>query len=315
MRRPGRAAARRRNLREGGVLRSAGNLLQGLLALAESGLDGVNAAAFLFIKTLLTGGVRSSPDPPALNRDEAGSLPSALSLSSRRSYRGSHIVRPASNGVVQSGGRRGRPLLFLPETYPLRAKTVEDREILELIDPVADSIGLSIVRVRLMGGTLRRRLQVMAERPADNDIDVGECARLSRAMSEVLDAADPIAGEYLLEVSSPGIDRPLTRLKDFDLFEGLEARLETDRMIEGRKRFKGLVAGTDGDNIAIDLDGEDETALIPFDWLVDAKLVMNDALLKRGAAIRAARGEPEDDGLPQGAPEDPHNAKTSEDDA
>jgi ribosome maturation factor RimP len=134
-------------------------------------------------------------------------------------------------------------------------------------------------------------------------------------MSEVLDAADPIAGEYLLEVSSPGIDRPLTRLKDFDLFEGLEARLETDRMIEGRKRFKGIVAGTDGDNIAIDLDGEEETALIPFDWLVDAKLVMNDALLKRGAAIRAARGEPEDDGLPEGGPEDQNNAKTSEDDA
>jgi len=207
----------------------------------------------------------------------------------------------------------------LPETNPLRAKTVEDREILELIDPVAESIGLSIVRVRLMGGTLRRRLQVMAERPSDNDIDVGECARLSRAMSEVLDAADPIAGEYLLEVSSPGIDRPLTRLKDFDLFEGLEARLESDRMIEGRKRFKGILAGTDGDSIAIDLDGEDDTALIPFDWLVDAKLVMNDALLKRGAAIRAARGEPEDDGLPahspqDGAPDDT-NAKTSEDDA
>jgi ribosome maturation factor RimP len=201
----------------------------------------------------------------------------------------------------------------------LRAKTVEDREILELVDPVADSIGLEIVRVRLMGGTLRRRLQIMAERPADNDIAVEECARLSRAMSEVLDAADPIAGEYLLEVSSPGIDRPLTRLKDFDLFEGLEARLESDRMIEGRKRFKGILAGTDGDSIAIDLDGEDDTALIPFDWLVDAKLVMNDALLKRGAAIRAARGEPEDDGLPAHSPEDgapdDTNAKTSEDDA
>ena len=197
----------------------------------------------------------------------------------------------------------------------MRAKTVEDRHILELIDPIAESVGLDIVRVRLMGGTLRRRLQVMAERPSDNDIAVEECARLSRAMSEVLDVADPIAGEYLLEVSSPGIDRPLTRLKDFDLFEGLEARLETDRMIEGRKRFKGIVAGTDGDNVAIDLDGEDDTALIPFDWLVDAKLVMNDALLKRGAAIRAARGEPEDDELPEGAPEDKTNTKTSEDDA
>ena len=176
----------------------------------------------------------------------------------------------------------------------MRAKTAEDRALLELIDPVAESLGLDIVRVRLMGGTLRRRLQIMAERPSDNDIAVEECARLSRAVSEVLDAADPIHGEYLLEVSSPGVDRPLTRLKDFDLFEGFEARLETDRMIEGRKRFKGVIAGTDGDNAAMDLDGEEDTALIPFDWITDAKLVMNDALLNRGAAIRAARGEPED---------------------
>ncbi|KAK0331581.1 hypothetical protein LTR94_028368, partial [Friedmanniomyces endolithicus] len=129
----------------------------------------------------------------------------------------------------------------------------------------------------------------MAERNLDHDISVEECARLSRAVSEVLDAADPISGEYLLEVSSPGIDRPLTRLIDFDLFEGLEARLETDRMVEGRKRFKGVVAGTEGENIAIDLDGEDETALIPFAWLADAKLVLTDELLKRGAALRAAR--------------------------
>ena len=176
----------------------------------------------------------------------------------------------------------------------LRAKTAEDRALLELIDPVAESLGLDIVRVRLMGGTLRRRLQIMAERPADNDIAVEECARLSRAVSEVLDAADPIAGEYLLEVSSPGIDRPLTRMKDFDLFEGFEARLETDRMIEGRKRFKGVLAGTENANVCIDLDGEEDTALIPFEWVSDAKLVLNDALMNRGAAIRAARGEPED---------------------
>ncbi|NBB52585.1 ribosome maturation factor RimP [Rhizobium sp. CRIBSB] len=186
----------------------------------------------------------------------------------------------------------------------MRAKTAEDRALLELIDPVAESLGLEIVRVRLMGGTLRRRLQIMAERPSDNDIAVEECARLSRAVSEVLDAADPISGEYLLEVSSPGVDRPLTRLKDFDLFEGFEARLETDRVIEGRKRFKGVVAGTEDDNVCIDLDGEDDTALIPFEWVSDAKLVLNDALMNRGAAIRAARGEPEDidsDG-PDGGP-------------
>jgi len=173
----------------------------------------------------------------------------------------------------------------------LKAKTVEDRALLELIEPVAESLGLDIVRVRLMGGTLRRRLQIMAERPGDHDIAVEECARLSRAVSEIFDAADPIAGEYLLEVSSPGIDRPLTRLSDFDLFEGYEARLETDRMVEGRKRFKGVLAGAEDDNIAIDLEGEDETALIPFEWLVDAKLVLTDELMKAGAEKRAARNE------------------------
>jgi ribosome maturation factor RimP len=184
-------------------------------------------------------------------------------------------------------------LFWIPRA--LKAKTVEDRALLELIEPVAESIGLAIVRVRLMGGTLRRRLQVMAERPSDHDIAVEECARLSRAISEVLDAADPISGEYLLEVSSPGIDRPLTRLEDFDTFEGFEARLETDRMVEGRKRFKGLVAGVEGDNVCIDLEGEDETALLPFAWLVDAKLVLTDELLKAGAARRAARQETEED--------------------
>ncbi|MFC0633906.1 ribosome maturation factor RimP [Brevundimonas balnearis] len=187
----------------------------------------------------------------------------------------------------------------------MRAKTAEDRQLLELIEPVAESLGLDVVRVRLMGGTQRRRLQIMAERAADHDISVEECARLSRAVSEVFDAADPIAGEYLLEVSSPGIDRPLTRLTDFDLFEGHEARLETDRLVEGRRRFRGLIAGTEDANVLIDLEGEDETALIPFDWLADAKLVLTDALMKRGAELRAQRGEPSDDGLP--AEQDPND--------
>ena len=193
----------------------------------------------------------------------------------------------------------------------MRAKTAEDRALLELIDPVAESLGLAIVRVRLMGGTVRRRLQIMGERVKDHDISVEECARLSRAVAEVLDVADPISGEYLLGVSSPGIDRPLTRLIDFSLFEGFEARLETDRMVEGRKRFKGLLAGVEGDNVAIDLDGEDDTALIPFEWLADAKLVLTDDLLKRGAALRLERGEPEDDGLPDGEPLDDKTNPTS----
>jgi ribosome maturation factor RimP len=189
--------------------------------------------------------------------------------------------------------RPGPPLLFW--NFHLRAKTGEDRKLLEIIDPIAEAEGLSIVRLRLMGGTLRRRLQIMAERPEDHDIDVEALARLSRAISEVLDAADPIAGEYLLEVSSPGIDRPLTRLMDFDLFKGFEARLETDRLVENRKRFKGVIAGIEGDNVAMDLEGETDTALIPFAWISDAKLLLTDELLKRGAEQRALRTTDETD--------------------
>jgi ribosome maturation factor RimP len=175
----------------------------------------------------------------------------------------------------------------------MRGKTAEDARLLELLDPVAEAAGYEIVRLRLMGGEHARRLQVMAERPSDGEMNVEDCAKLSRALSEVLDAADPISGEYTLEVSSPGVDRPLTRLKDFETYEGYEARVELDRLAEGRKRFKGLLAGVDGDQVAIDLEGEDETALIPFSWISEAKLVLTDELMKRGAEMRAARVQSE----------------------
>ncbi|MBS0491394.1 MULTISPECIES: ribosome maturation factor RimP [unclassified Phenylobacterium] len=170
----------------------------------------------------------------------------------------------------------------------MRGKTAEDRRLLELLDPVAEAAGYEIVRLRLMGGEEARRLQIMAETP-EGEMVVEDCARLSRAISEVMDAADPIAGEYTLEVSSPGVDRPLTRLKDFENYDGFEARIELDRVAEGRKRFRGVLAGVEGDAIGIDLEGEDSTAMIPFEWIVDAKLILTDALMKRGADERAAR--------------------------
>ncbi len=176
----------------------------------------------------------------------------------------------------------------------MRARTPEDRRLVELLDPVAQACGYEIVRLRLMGGGAQgRNLQIMAERPSDGDMDIADCAKLSRAISDVLDAADPISGEYRLEVSSPGVDRPLTRLKDFVAFEGYEAKLELDRLAEGRKRFKGVLSGVetvDGvDHVGIDLEGEAETALVPFAWIVDAKLSLTDDLLKRGAEKRAER--------------------------
>ena len=170
----------------------------------------------------------------------------------------------------------------------MRGKTAEDHQLLELLDPVAEAAGYEIVRLRLMGGDHARRLQIMAE-DFEGSMVVEDCARLARALSEVMDAADPIAGEYTLEVSSPGIDRHLTRLKDFVAWEGYEARLEIDRMAEGRKRFKGELAGVEGDLVAINLEGEEETAMLPFAWLVEAKLVVTDALMAAGARARADR--------------------------
>ena len=173
----------------------------------------------------------------------------------------------------------------------MRAKTPEDRKLIETFDPIADELGLDIVRVRLMGSNRpggARRLQIMAERKSDGEINVNECARLSRAVSTYIEEADPIEGEYVLEVSSPGIDRPLTRLKDFATYEGYEARIELDRLAEGRKRFRGVLAGIEDDHVAIDLEGEEDTAMIPFAWVIEAKLVLTDELIKRGVEARAA---------------------------
>jgi ribosome maturation factor RimP len=185
----------------------------------------------------------------------------------------------------------------------VRGKTQEDRDLIEMLDPVAETLGYEIVRLRLMGGSEQRRLQIMAEHPlledgSGGDMNVEDCARLSRAVSEVLDAADPIAGEYTLEVSSPGVDRPLTRLKDFDDYAGLEARIELDRVAEGRKRFKGELAGIEDDQVGLNIEGEDDvTVYFPFAWIIDAKLVMNDTLMKRGADQRAARIQSDNDDL------------------
>ncbi len=170
----------------------------------------------------------------------------------------------------------------------MRGKTAEDRQLLELLDPVAEAAGYEIVRLRMMGGEARRTLQIMAE-DQNGEMIVEDCAKLSRALSEVLDAADPIKGDYVLEVSSPGVDRPLTRLKDFEAYEGFEARLELDRLADNRKRFKGILAGVEDGNVMIDLEGEEETTLVPFGWIADAKLVLTDELMKRGADERAAR--------------------------
>lgn len=153
-----------------------------------------------------------------------------------------------------------------------------------IIAPVVESAGFCLVRLRLMGGK-RKVLQVMAERE-DGSMNVDDCATLSSALSDFLDAEDPIEGDYLLEVSSPGIDRPLTRLCDFSRWQGHEARIELHAASDGRKRFKGVLGGLDGNDVLV------ETAAgvlkLPFGAIADAKLVLTDKLIEED--LRARNG-------------------------
>ncbi len=158
----------------------------------------------------------------------------------------------------------------------LIAKAAIDRRIAEIITPVVEDMGFEVVRVRLMSGK-ETVLQIMVQRP-DGQIEVDECGQISTALSAVLDVEDPILDVYNLEVSSPGIDRPLTRMKDFDQWEGFEAKIETDELIDGRRRFKGQLAGTEGDEVLITIP--EGTIGLKFEWLSDAKLVLTDELIR-----------------------------------
>ena len=161
----------------------------------------------------------------------------------------------------------------------LIAKTAIDRRLAALVQPVIEGLGYELVRIRLMSGKTKI-LQIMADRP-DGGINVDDCAKISTALSASLDVEDPIEDNYTLEVSSPGIDRPLTRLKDFDVWNGYEARVGTTELIDGRRRFKGFLAGTEGDEVLITIQegGEDVTIGLNFEWLSDAKLLLTDDLI------------------------------------
>jgi len=173
----------------------------------------------------------------------------------------------------------------------LIAKTAIDRRLAEILTPVIEGMGFELVRIRLMGGKTKT-LQVMAERP-EGGIEVDDCAEISTAISAVLDVEDPIDEAYTLEVSSPGIDRPLTRLKDFDTWEGYEAKLETAEMIDGRRRFKGVLAGVEDNDVLIEIDGpqnERVTIGLDYTWLSDAKLVLTDELIREMLRARKEAG-------------------------
>ncbi len=172
----------------------------------------------------------------------------------------------------------------------LVAHTAIDRRLAAIVAPVIEGMGFELVRLRLMAGKTRI-LQIMADRP-EGGIEVDDCAEISTVVSAALDVEDPLEDAYVLEVSSPGIDRPLTRLKDFEAWEGFEAKLETHEMIDGRRRFKGRLAGTEGDEVLIEIDqeGEKVTIGLKFDWLSDAKLVLTDELIAETLRARKAAG-------------------------
>lgn len=176
-------------------------------------------------------------------------------------------------------------------------------EFARLCEPVLLELGLRLVRVTLTGRE-STTVQIMAER-SDGMISIGECAELSRKLSPLLDAHDPMPGGYTLEVSSPGIDRPLVRPSDFEDWAGYEAKIELNELLDGRKRFRGVIEGfEDGEvRIEVDLDGIGHKVLgLPIELIAEAKLVMTDVLireaLKRSKTVAEATADaaPEDSG-------------------
>jgi len=158
-------------------------------------------------------------------------------------------------------------------------------EIAALAEPVIEDLGFRLVRVVLSGrdgGTL----QIMAER-SDGTLSIADCTKISRNLSPILDVADPISGNYRLEISSPGIDRPLVRRVDFENWAGQEVKIETNEMIDGRRRFRGILEGVEANEVRLQIDLKEEAGLItiglPFALLSQAKLLMSDKLLKQGA--------------------------------
>jgi ribosome maturation factor RimP len=151
-------------------------------------------------------------------------------------------------------------------------------QLTRMIEPEAKALGFDLVRVKLFGAAGDITLQVMAERPDTRQLTIDDCAALSRRISDLFDEKDPIAEAYRLEVSSPGIDRPLTRLSDFADWAGHEARIFLTAPVEGRKQLTGVLKGVDGDRITIDVK-KHEAMTIGFDQVADAKLLLTDALI------------------------------------
>lgn len=160
-----------------------------------------------------------------------------------------------------------------------------ERALADLIGPTVEAMGYELVRV-VVAGRDRPTLQIMAERKDRKGMTLGDCEGLSRALSAKLDVEDPIKAQYVLEVSSPGIDRPLTRAVDFDRFKGHVAKIETKAPLDGRRRFSGTLRGRDGEIVA--LETKEGPARVPLSEIARAKLVLTDELIAATRAEEAA---------------------------
>jgi ribosome maturation factor RimP len=153
-----------------------------------------------------------------------------------------------------------------------------------MIEPEVNNLGYDLVRVCMIGGTSDPTLQVMAEKPDTRQLDLSDCERISRRLSDVLDLCDPIDGAYRLEVSSPGIDRPLTRLKDYADWAGQEARIALHEPRDGRKQFSGTLEGVDGETVKV--TGKDgKSYAVHFSDIASAKLLLTDKLINATAPL------------------------------
>ena len=174
-------------------------------------------------------------------------------------------------------------------------------EIAALVEPTLNDLGFRLVRVTISGrnGTT---VQIMAERP-DGTMTVEDCADVSRQLSPLLDAHDPIAGQYTLEVSSPGIDRPLARPSDFVAWAGLEARVETKELVGGRRRFRGVLRGLVGNDVQLEVppDQGGPELVLPIGLIAEARLVLTDELIRDTLrrAKKAAAGNAPQPGAPE----------------
>lgn len=160
-------------------------------------------------------------------------------------------------------------------------------QLTQMIEPHAKALGLDLVRVAMFGGKSDPTLQIMAERPDTRQLTIEDCAELSRRISDMMDEEDPIEEAYRLEVSSPGIDRPLTRFNDYNDWAGFDARLRLNETVHGRKQVDGKLGGVEGDDVVITTPKTREMLHIPFTSIASAKLLLTDALIKATAPLSA----------------------------